>query len=89
MHGYRCSFKFHMLTFGTEIVILYIAEECVRLRHTPLLLVTSYITDGHRDRGIRLLFNKKIVGVYYILCVVVYAYYEDVQSIEIPTIVQL
>ena len=67
-----------MLTFGTEIVIRYIAEECVRLRPTPLLPVASYITDGHRDRGIHILFNKKIVVVYYILYVLWYAYYEDI-----------
>ena len=78
-----------MLTFGTEIVILYIAKECVRLRPIPLLPVTSYITDGDRHRGYAHIIHKKIMLVYYILYVLWYAYYEDVQSIEIPTIVQL
>ena len=78
-----------MLAFGTEIVILYIAKECVRLRHTPShwLAFLYYAQDG--DRGMHLLFIKNNVGVYYILYVLWYAYYEDVQSIDISTIVLL
>ena len=73
------QFKFHMLTFGTEIVILYIAKECVRLRPIPPLLpVTFYITDRTEYRGMHLLFNKNNMAVHYILCVVVYAYATDI-----------
>ena len=83
------QFRSFRLTFGTEIVIRYIARECVRLRPTPPAVgyFLYYTQDG--DRGMHILFNKKIVGVYYILCVLWYAYYEEVQSIEIPTIIHL
>ena len=46
--------------------------------YPPLLSVTSYITDGHRDRDMHLLFNKNNMAVHYILCVVVYAYATDI-----------
>ena len=68
-----------MLTFGTEIVILYIAKECVRLRPIPPLLpVTSYISDRTQGQGYAHIIHKKIMWVYYILCVVVYAYAIDI-----------
>lgn len=79
-----------MLTFGTEIVIRYIAKECMRLRPIPPHLpVTSYITDRTQGQGYAHLIHKKIVWAYYILCVLWYAYYEDSKSVDIPTIVQL
>ena len=78
-----------MLTFGTEIVIRYMAEECVRLRPTPPGAGYFLYYGQDRDRGIRLLFIKNNVGVYYILYVLWYAYYVDTQIVDIPTIVQL
>ena len=68
-----------MLTFGTEIVILYIAEECVRLRPIPpccRLLPILHTGPGTGDMHIS--FNKKIVGGYYMLCSVGYAYTADI-----------
>ena len=57
--------------------------------YPPLLPVTflHYIQD--QGQGYAHIIHKKIMLVYYILCVLWYAYYEDVQSIEIPTIVHL
>lgn len=57
--------------------------------YPPLLTVTSYITHRTEYRGMHPLFNKKLCGVYYILCVLWYAYYQDAQSIDIPTIMYL
>ena len=73
------QFKFHMLTFGTEIVILYIAKECVRVRPIPPLLPVAFLYYGQDQvQGIHLLSNKNNMAVHYILCVVVYAYATDI-----------
>ena len=78
-----------MLTFGTEIVIRYIASECVRLRPIPPPAGPYYISDRTKHRGMHVSFNEKIVGVYYILCVLWYAYYGDSKSVDISTFLLL
>ena len=78
-----------MLTFGTEIVILYIASECVRLRPIPPAAGYFLYYGRTQGRGYTHIIHKKIMWVYYILCVLLYAYYEDVKSVDIPTFVQL
>ena len=78
-----------MLTFGTEIVIRYIASECVRLRPIPPAAGYFLYYAQDQGQGYTSIIHKKIVWVYYILCVLWYAYYQDAQSIDIPTIVHL
>ena len=68
----QTQFKFHMLTFGTEIVILYIAEECVRLRPTPppagyFLYYAQDQVQGYTP----IIHLKKCVGILYIVCAMV------------------
>ena len=73
------QFKFYMLTFGTEIVILYIAKECVRLRPIPPPAAGYFLYYGRtQGQGYAPIIHQKIMWVYYILCVVVYAYAIDI-----------
>ena len=67
-----------MLTFGTEIVILYIAKECVRLRSIPPAAGYFLYYGWTQGQGYTHIIHKKIMWVYYMLCVVVYAYATDI-----------
>ena len=78
-----------MLTFGTEIVILYIAEECVRLR--PIPPAAGYFLYYGRTQAqvyTHIIHLKKCV-VYHILYVLWYAYYEDSKSVDISMLLLL
>ena len=67
------QFKFYMLTFGTGIVILYIAKECVRLRPIPPP-AAGYFPTLHTGPGTGVYAYNSIknnVGILYLVCAMV------------------
>ena len=89
------QFRSFRLTFGTEIVILYIAEECVRLR--PIPPAAGYFLYYARDQaqGYAPIIHKKIMlgilyVVFYWLCIhyryMKCWYFNDCTVITIPII---